>query len=370
MPREFPDEPDGCHCRTTVSMSSTDGRCGLPFAKLMQSLATEMGRYVPFKEGATEFAPARERLRYWESYTTSELIGLRCSTYAEEGLNARQRNFDLGALRIADIVGNEHVVERTMPIVRRHPKHSLFACMLLEGEAFFYQSGCCTLVHSGDLIIYGTEKPYLYGFTRPMRQLMIDIKADELFGSGDEISPASLLKIDGSLRAGQMLIRPLRDQILGFIDNPLSALAPSLHEEIRARLRLLLRPREHHTPRGDDITALRLLRAERFIAEHLVDSDLDAEAVASHMGMSLRNLNRVFEKHECSVTQWIWQERLALAHRQLADLDHSCRSIGDIALGCGFSTQAHFAREFKQCYRLTPTQHRAARVSASRLDPG
>lgn len=331
----------------------------------MQSPSTEKGLYVPFKEGATEFAPARERLRYWESYTTSELIGLRCSTFAEEGLNARQRNFDLGALRIADIVGNEHVVERTMQIVRRHPKHSLFACMLLEGEAFFYQSGHCTLVHSGDLVIYSTEKPYLYGFTRPMRQLMIDVKADELFESGDEVSQASLLKIDGSLRAGQLLIQPLRDQILGFIDNPLSALAPPLHEAIRARLRLLLRPRGHDTPRGDDVMALRLLRAERFIAEHLAERELDAETVANHMAMSLRNLNRVFEKHECSVTQWIWQERLALAHRQLGDLTHSSRSIGDIALGCGFSTQAHFAREFKQRYRLTPTQRREAPVSAS-----
>ena len=345
-------------------MSCTDELRSRSFINLMQSLATEKGRYVPFKEGATAFAPARERLRYWESYTTSELVGLRCSTYAEEGLNARQRNFDLGALRIADIVGNEHVVERTMPIVRRHPKHSLFACMLLEGEAFFYQSGRCTLVHSGDLIIYGTEKPYLYGFTRPMRQLMIDVKADELFESGDEISLASLLKIDGSLRAGQLLIQPLRDRILGFIDNPLSALAPSLHEEIRARLQLLLRPRGHETPRGDDVTALRLLRAERFIAEHLAERELDAEAVASHMAMSLRNLNRVFEKHQCSVTQWIWQERLALAHRQLADLNHSSQSIGDIALGCGFSTQAHFAREFKQRYRLTPTQHREAALRA------
>ena len=326
----------------------------------MQPIATGKGRCVPFREGATEFAPARERLRYWESYTASELVGLRCSSYAEEGLNARQRNFDLGALRIADIVGNEHVVERTMPIVRRHPKNSLFACLLLEGEAFFYQSGRCDLVHSGDLIIYSTAKPYLYGFTRPMRQLMIDIKADELFESGDGISPASLLKIDGSLRAGQLLTLPLRDRILGFIDNPLADIAPSLHEEIRARLRMLLRPTAHDTLRGDDASALRLLKAERFIAEHLADRELDAEAVANHVAMSLRNLNRVFEQHECSVTQWIWQERLALAHRQLADPAHSSRSIGDIALGCGFSTQAHFAREFKQRHGLTPTQHRAA----------
>lgn len=341
-------------------MSWTDGHCGRLVANFMQTFATEKGRLVPIREGATAFAPVRERLRYWEAYTTSELIGLRCSTYAEEGLNARQRNFDLGALRIADIVGNEHVVERTMPIVRRHPKHSLFACMLLEGEAFFYQSGHCTLVHSGDLIIYGTEKPYLYGFTRPMRQLMIDIKADEVFDSGDEVSPTSLLKIDGSLRAGQLLVQPLRDRILGFIDEPLSALAPAVHQEVRARLQLLLQPRGHDTPRGDDVMALRLLRAERFIAEHLADRELDAEAVANHLAMSLRNLNRVFEKHVCSVTQWIWQERLALAHRQLTDLGQSARSIGDIALGCGFSTQAHFAREFKQRYGSTPTQHRQA----------
>jgi len=326
----------------------------------MQSPAIDKSRLVPFKEGATAFVPARERLRYWESYTRSELIGLRCSAYADEGLHARQRNFDLGALRIADIVGNEHVVERTMPIVRRHPKHSLFACLLLEGEAFFYQSGRCTLVHSGDLILYSTEKPYLYGFTRPMRQLMIDIKADEVFDSGDAISPASLLKIDGSLRAGQLFVQPLRDRILGFIDDPRSALAPAVHHEVRARLQLLLRPRGHDTPHGDDVMALRLLRAERFIAEHLAERELDAEAVANHMAMSLRNLNRVFERHACSVTQWIWQERLALAHRQLADFSHSARSIGDIALGCGFSTQAHFAREFKQRYGSTPTQHRQA----------
>ena len=334
----------------------------------MQSIAIGKGPCVPFKEGATEFAPARERLRYWESYTASELVGLRCSTYAEEGLNARQRNFDLGALRIADIVGNEHVVERTLPIVRRQPKNSLFACLLLEGEAFFYQSGRCDLVHRGDLIIYSTAKPYLYGFTRPMRQLMIDVKADELFESGEDISRASLLKIDGSLRAGQLLTQPLRDKIIGFIDNPLAETAPALHEEIRARLRMLLRPSAHDAPRGDDVNALRLLRAERFIAEHLGSRELDAEAVASHVAMSLRNLNRMFEKYERSVTQWIWQERLALAQRKLADAAHASRPIGDIALDCGFSTQAHFAREFKQRYGVTPTQYREDSVNARLYD--
>jgi len=330
----------------------------------MQSDTAFQGRYVPFKEGATDFASARERLRYWESYTSSELVGLRCSTFAPEGLSARQRNFDLGTLRIADIVGNEHVVERTMPIVRRHPKDSLFACILLEGEAFFYQSGRCTLVHSGDLIIYRTDKPYLYGFTQPMRQLMIDIKADDLFEGRDGTLPSSsILKIDGSLRAGQMILHPLQDRIIDFIGNPLANVADALSEEIRSRLKMLLRSSMHDSARYDDVNSLRLLRAERFISEHLADAELDAEAVANHMAMSLRNLNRVFAQHDCTVTQWIWQERLALANRQLLDKAHASQSIGDIALGCGFSTQAHFAREFKQRYSITPTQHREMAAS-------
>ena len=97
-----------------------------------------------------------------------------------DGLRARQRNFDLGSLRLAEIAGNEHVVERTTPIMRRHPKDSIFACMLLEGEAFFYQSGLCVPVREGDLIIYGTTTPYLYGVTRQARHVQIDIAVDQL----------------------------------------------------------------------------------------------------------------------------------------------------------------------------------------------
>ena len=185
----------------------------------MKSPTNGQGCYVPFKEGSTEFVAPRERLRYWESYTALELVGLRCSSYVEEGLHARQRNFDLGAVRIADISGNAHVVERTMPIVRRHPKDSLFICLLLEGEAFFYQHGRCTLVHSGDLIVYSTAKPYLYGFTGPMRQLMIDVKADELLETNGNVPLISPLKIDGNLRTGRLLNQPLQDRILDFIGN-------------------------------------------------------------------------------------------------------------------------------------------------------
>jgi AraC-like DNA-binding protein len=315
-------------------------------------------RYVAMKEGATSAAPASERVRYWESYTASELVGLRCTSYADSGLEARQRNCNLGAFRIADIVGNEHVVERSMPHVLSHPKHSLFASLLLEGEAFFFQSGRCTMVHSGDLIVYNTVKPYLFGFTKPMRQLMVDISAQDLFESAGIQANESMIKVDGHLRAGRMLTQPVRESLLEFLADPLEEKVASLAEDVLARLRLICHSRSHEKLSGEEINALRLLKAEKFIADHASDSQLDAETVAKHLAVSLRHLNRIFEVHDCSVTQWIWRSRLELARRQLADPAMGARSISNIALGCGFSTQSHFAREFKAVYGLTPSQHR------------
>lgn len=328
----------------------------------MQANSTDPKRYVTMKEGATELAPAQERLRYWEEYTASELVGIRCTSYAEEGLNARQRNFDLGAFRIADIVANAHVVERSMPHVRLHPKHSLFMCLLLEGEAFFFQSGRCTMVQSGDLIVYDTVKPYLYGFTRPMRLLMVDINPTALFENAGVDENQPLIKVDGHLRAGKLLTHPVREKILGFLADPLSEKVPSLADEVCARLRLICQSESHERLSSEEVAALRLLRAEQFIAEHIADPLLDAEVVAKHVSMSVRHLNRVFETHDCSVTQWIWRQRLEMAYRQLVEPAYMSRSISEIALGCGFSTQSHFAREFKSRYGLTPSQHRTALI--------
>jgi AraC-like DNA-binding protein len=321
-------------------------------------------RSVAIAQASTDDVPVGERLRYWEAHTASQLIGVRCSSYAAEGLCARQRNFDLGNLRIAEIAGNEHVVERTLPVMRRHPKDSIFACMLLEGEAFFYQSGLCLPVREGDLIIYGTTTPYLYGVTRQVRQVQIDIAVDRLSDTCPIASIKVPIRIDGSLRTGRLLAQALRRDMLDFVDAPWADKAPAIGQRLQSTLELLIRAHAVDRPRGGDLGALRVMRAEQFIAAHLSDPELDAEAVADHMSMSLRNLNRLFDQNDCSVSQWIWCERLALAHRMLANAQSIAMTISDVALACGFSTPSHFARAFKDKYGTTPSDHRLRAIGA------
>lgn len=318
--------------------------------------------WVPVIEALTDAVPPAQRLEYWESHNASELVGLRCTSYAPDGLRARERNFDLGSVRLADIAGNEHVVERTLPIMRRHPKDSIFACMLLQGEAFFYQAGRCVPVHEGDLIVYGTTLPYLYGFTREMRQILVDVDAAQLLRGGRLQRPTAPIHIDAGLRAGRLLLAALRRSVVDFVERPLADDAEQVANRVRMLLEaLLLSP--DAPARHEESAALRLMRAESFIAQHLADPDLDAERVARHLAISLRHLNRVFEKHDGTVTQWIWRQRLDCAHRCLADPAQRALAVGDIALRCGFATQAHFARQFRAAYGTTPTHHRLLAVS-------
>lgn len=321
----------------------------------MPVLSTRRPWTVNVARACTDDVRPAERLRYWQAHTAAELIGVRCSVFAPEGLVAQQRNFDLGDVRITEIAGNEHVVERTEPLLRRHPKNAVFATLLLEGETFFYQSGRCMPVRAGDLIIYGTSTPYLYGVTRPMRQVQVDITA--------ELVPrlAAPIRIDGSLRAGRLLTQPLRRELLDFIEAPRADLATAAGQRVASLVTVLV---QGHA--GCTAPDLRLLRAESFIAEHHADPDLDAGIVARSLAISARHLDRLFEAHGCTATQWIWQTRLAVARRMLSSEGPLPKNIGDVALQCGFATQAHFARVFKAAHGVTPSEYRREQAGRRR----
>ena len=324
-------------------------------------------KLVPLAEASTDTVPPAQRLKYWESHNASELIGLRCSSFASAGLSARERNFDLGSLRLADVVGNEHVVERTAPLLRRHPKDSIFACALLRGEAFFYQEGRCVPVREGDLIIYTTTLPYLNGFTRDMRQVLVDIDASRLLGDGLLTRPSTPFKIDGGVPTGRRLSDMLQQTMTDFMEQPVAENAPAVAARIQTLLQALMGLGDNASQRNQS-AAVRLFRAEAFVAEHLCDPHLDADDVARHLAVSVRHLNRIFEVHGCTVTQWIWRQRLAQAKARLADPTLLALTVTEIALQCGFCTPSHFASTFRAENGLTPTNFRSESLKVS-LEP-
>jgi hypothetical protein len=70
----------------------------------------------------TEHIAPAERIHYWEDYNRKALVGLSCTSYSEQGLLARQTNIELGELRLAEIAGNAHAIERSPQTIRSAPQ--------------------------------------------------------------------------------------------------------------------------------------------------------------------------------------------------------------------------------------------------------
>lgn len=89
-----------------------------------------------------------------------------------------------------------------------------------------------------------------------------------------------------------------------------------------------------------------------------LDRTITVDQLASEAGMSTSHFARVFKETLGSTPmQYVMSFRIEQAMKMIEDPK---RPLGDIALACGFSDQAHFTRSFKQVTRQTPRAFRAA----------
>lgn len=301
---------------------------------------------------STDDVARDERLAYWESYNTSVLVGLRCATYRVDGLRAEESNLDVGDLKLADIRGDAHLVERTPALVRAHPKDSVFASIQLEGSGFFYHADGCVPVHAGDVIIYPTLEPYLFAFGSTMRQLLIDIPCDVLrgrFGTANVRRPVLANIRAAGARAMAELVNAASDGAPPFQQCDTASLLESVGMVSGI---------------NKDVAAARLLQARSFIDANISDPGLSAERVAGAVGVTLRHLNRMFAESGTSVSRLIREQRLDRAMQAIKTSSATRATVADIAAQWGFSSHAHLTAMIKRRYGVTPSEVRRGSDSA------
>ena len=295
----------------------------------------------------------RDRLAFWEHYNAEALVGLTCSSYVAEGLVASELNLDVGGFRVANIAGNAHVIERAPQLVRERPKDAVFASVLLEGDAFFYHSEGCATLGAGDVIVYETDVPYLFGFSSTMRQILVDVPRS-VFEERCAPTPGVPLKVaaDG-VGPAAVTARALRRMLLGLVEDP-GAAQHSTGDHLLDLLGTMTAGKG--TPNG----AAHLLSAKEFIATHLGDFDLCTDRVAYAVGVTSRHLNRAFATEGTTVAQYIQGRRLEAARLDLTSPSMEGHRIADIAGRWGFASQAHFTRLFRARFGSTPSEERGS----------
>jgi AraC-like DNA-binding protein len=315
---------------------------------------------IRMTQASTLQLPLSEQLDYWDDYNARTLVGFRCSSLSDIGLNATQTNYTLPRLGIADIRGNEHSVERGPALTRQFPKHSVFACCLVEGKGYFVQSGQCIAVSAGETIVYDTHKPYVFGFMSTARQLLIDLPTDRFAscaGGGSGHLPLLLPALTG---VESMLGATLRATILQFLAEPSGCTAPAFEERVQALLGSMLRCRLHGASHSVSSMSY-VLTIKQHIANHLGDARLTPDSIAKAVGVSVRHMNRMLAADDTSLSAYIWSQRIGKARADLIDPRLRHCSTGDIAFRWGFSSQSHFSRVIHRRFGVTPTELRRER---------
>ena len=141
---------------------------------------------------------------------------------------------------------------------------------------------------------------------------------------------------------------------------------PELAGEVVDHL-LLGRPREAASPQRPARAARlavaddRVAAAQAIMRNHL-EEPLPCHAIAAHVGLSLRQIERRFDRElGRSVVAEYLLLRLARAHQLLQQTE---ASVTDISIACGFASPAYFSRLYRRTFGCSPSTDRRQSTSA------
>src|SRR5579862_4824769 len=110
-----------------------------------------------------------------------------------------------------------------------------------------------------------------------------------------------------------------------------------------------------HPPLSETVSEPRVRRALLLMEQNLT-RPVAIAAIADELGLSVRQLERVCREHVGMGPASLYRQlRMRYAHWLVENTD---RSVTEIAIEAGFADCAHFSRQFKDAYGLSPSTRR------------
>ncbi|MGA5821481.1 AraC family transcriptional regulator [Kitasatospora sp. NPDC094028] len=318
---------------------------------------------------------AQERFENWHEL----LLRTRecdATTAHIENFSAEVRRFELGPVALLGTSFPSARFRRTERMIRASDEENYHVTMLTAG----YGQNQVGAHQVGDLVLSFSQSP------SDTRYLGIDARGrggGTVTGVGIDL-PASLLPIPphrlgdlvGRRMCGRRGTGALLAEFLGGLDRQAADLRPTervrlgavavnlisawLARELDAEHALSSETRDGATMEG----------IRSFIRRHLHHPDLAPPVVAAAHHISVGHLHRLFTRHSHgqTVAAYIRSQRMAKAHRDLADPALRALPIHIIAARCGLLRASDFGRAFKAAYGLTPREHRSGALSGPVVD--
>lgn len=264
------------------------------------------------------------------------------------GESSRRTLGDLELVRVTVTRGGFEVSRTAALIADSRHNHFFIGC-LFSGRAVLGQHDRQSELLPTDIAVLDSSSEYRISTPAAMDALWVRVPRHRL--EARLPAPRALMaqRVQGDNGTGLLtsqLLRSAFDQA-GRI-SPAHALR--LSNTILDLLALCLEPGADTAPRANAL----LRRVQAYIEARLDDPALTLEQVARAHSISVRYLNKLFEREGISVARWIRTRRLELCRAALEAPDNRERSISEIAYATGFGDISTFNRAFKRQFGVSP----------------
>lgn len=285
---------------------------------------------------STAGVPAGRRVELWETHNATALIGL--DVQATGPLEATELNIALPQVQLARVAGSAHAVRRTADVIARSPADAIAVYLTLRGDASFTSSDGTRALRPGNVLICETDRPFGREFARGLEELVVKVPRAALAARCDvpRLRVPVVTSLDGG-RGTRQYARALAKMTGGATRTPHPV--PPDEDTVLDLVTVLAAGRDAAT------TTAHRAAACCYIADHLTDPNLSAAQVAAAIGLSDRQLSRVFAASGTTVPRHILARRLRLAYSILSRKPGA--PVSDVAAQCGFTSATYFSHAFR-----------------------
>jgi AraC-like DNA-binding protein len=242
------------------------------------------------------------------------------------------------------------IVARTSELVARSTFNNFFIGCLIDGYAKLSQMGHHTELSASDIAVLDSSSEYTIEVPDILDCIWVRVPRHRLEGRLATPRDVMAQRIDGCIGTGKLTSQLLRESYAQAGDIPITE-ALRVSNAILDLLSLSLSiPTDTHARFSDPL----LRRIQNYIELNLDDPELSLSEVAKAHGISVRYVNKLFEREGISTAKWIRLRRLERCRGDIESLSTRSQSISQIAYAHGFGDISTFNRAFKKQYGVAP----------------
>ncbi|MEE2037526.1 AraC family transcriptional regulator [Nocardiopsis sp. CT-R113] len=313
----------------------------------------------------TRDLPPEERFGYWRDCIGRTHAPVALSSDRTDGFLAYQHMMELSDVLVWPTVFQPVIFDRTPRLIRFSDPESYHLSLVTSGRLEVESVGRSSDVGANEINVIDTSTPFRIragaGFPRQVG-IGLEVPRKRLSIPEGSVEPLVGSKLSAASGYGVLLrqfLAHLAEDSASYRPSDGDHLSSIVCDLVSGLFARSLEVDDRLPPESRRRTLLMSVR--NFIRSRLGDRSLTPRTVAAAHHISTAYLHRVFREQGTTVGAWIREQRLANAHRDLADPNLDSVPVHRIGEKWGFSSAPVFSRAYRDVYGVSPRDTRGER---------